>query len=135
MNVLRVIFRSKYKKILKERRFEKLSGELYPKILKCMRDDAPYLNADFTISDLGRLIGTNRTYISYTLNRHGADFNTLVRRFRCNRLINLIQEGPQKYDVEEMALLSGFPSARTMCILLKRHHPDVYLMVKAFVKK
>ena len=49
MNVLRVIFRSKYKKILKERRFEKLSGELYPKILKCMRDDAPYLNADFTI--------------------------------------------------------------------------------------
>lgn len=135
MWIWRKIFRKRGDKIVKNRRYNKISEELFPKINKVMEEQKPYLDPKFSLETLGSLVGSNRTYVSYSLNRHKMDFNSFTRSYRCDYVIDILKNEPHKYDCDDVAILAGFSGSRQMISQLKKHHPDVYTFVKAFVKK
>lgn len=135
MWIWRKIFRKRFERIVKNRRYYKISEDLFPKINKVMEEQKPFLDPKFSLDTLCALVGSNRTYVSYSLNKHKMDFNTLARVYRCDFLIDILRNDPHRFDCDEVAMIAGFSGSRQMMSQLKKHHPDVYTLVKAFVKK
>jgi hypothetical protein len=123
------------RRVANERFYEKITDATFPKIIEVFESQRPYLDPDFTLPDLCRMVGANRTYVSKSLHRKNTDFNTLVRGYRRDCLVDILLKEPNKYDKEELAIKSGFPSMRTMLHLMKKYHPDVYRLLKYSSKK
>jgi hypothetical protein len=135
MDLWRRIFRLFGWKFRGGRRVDKYTSRIYPRIKSVMEEKSPYLDPEFSIYDLARLVGTNRTYITETLKRYNSSFVALKREYRVNFLIGLLTGEPYKYDLKELAVLAGFGDERRMCDNLKKYHPDVYNLVRSLVKK
>lgn len=116
------------------RRLLKVSERTYPRIIVVMEERRPFLKHEFSMSDLCELVGSNRTYVSSTLKLHGTSFPTLVNSFRCRYIAELLDEGKLPDDLEDVAVIAGFPSKRAMISNLKRFAPDVYIRVRQIVK-
>lgn len=73
-----------------------------------------YLNENLTICDLVQEIGTNRTYISRVINNNiGVNFSQFVNGYRLAHARRLAIEQPE-LSKEEVAVQSGFGSAKSM---------------------
>ena len=135
MGLWRTLIREKKGRVMRRIRYSKISEELYPQIRRVMERDKLYLNQEFSLDELCKLLGSNRTYVSYALSAHNVRFLSMLRCYRVDFLIDLVTGSPGKYDLEGVALLSGFPNARTMLHQLRKYHPDVYSLVRSLVKK
>lgn len=73
-----------------------------------------YLNKDLTIWELSRIIGTNRSYVSFVINNEfKQNFSSFVNTYRAKYAQRLLIENPDinKYDLAD---LSGFGSTISM---------------------
>lgn len=78
-----------------------------------------HTNPNLTINDVANLIGTNRTYISSTINTfYNQNFCSYINRFRLDELKNYIAEDDSMSN-QELAYRSGFGSIDTMKRALK----------------
>lgn len=83
---------------------------LYARVLIVMENEKPYLDPTLTLGKLVRIIGTNRTLLSTTLNSQSKmNFNLWIATYRVNHLLEALRNSPNK-SIDELYPLSGFAS-------------------------
>lgn len=113
----------------------KYPDAVFVRIERIMDEQKPYLRQDFSLEELCKLVGMNRTYVSAAFRCKKTSFPTFVGERRCRHLVSILESEEGVYDTEELSILSGFPTKRTMFMYLRRFAPDVYLRVRSRVKK
>ena len=72
-----------------------------------------FLNPDLVLTDVARMIGTNRSYLSKYFNeQRNMSFHDYVNNLRLEHVESLINSKPE-FTIEEIALTSGFNSIST----------------------
>jgi AraC-like DNA-binding protein len=75
-----------------------------------MQTEKPYLNKDFRLTDLQRILPLNRTYLSQLINtEYGCTFYHFANRYRVEEAKRLLSERPF-LTMQEVASLTGFSS-------------------------
>lgn len=83
---------------------------LYERVLIVMDQEQPYLDPHLTLGKLVRIIGTNRTLLSTTINSQSkTNFNTWLAAYRVNHLLEALRNNPGK-SFKELYPGSGFAS-------------------------
>ena len=78
-----------------------------------MADEKPYLNQDFRLVDLMKVLPMNRTYLSNFINgEYGCNFYQYVTNYRMEEAKRLMREHPDM-KLQDVATQSGFASAPT----------------------
>lgn len=84
--------------------------EVAEKILKVMSADKLYLQTGLSIIDVARAIGSNRTYVSESINTvMNQSFNDFINNLRVSHAKELMKENPKKC-ISDVAVESGFAS-------------------------
>lgn len=87
-----------------------VTRRLYTRIEEIMRDREPYLDPRLTLGKLARIVGTNRSCLSETLNNiTKMNFSRWLSTYRVQHFIALAQQYPEK-SLEELFTASGFSS-------------------------
>jgi AraC-like DNA-binding protein len=126
-----VIIRNKNKKrrpiCLKEKSQENNSRqnveqlrEIAEKLDLILKEKKMYTNPELTIQDVAEMLGTNRTYVSTSINFfYNQNFCTYINQFRLNEVKDtIIEEG--KVSQKELAEKCGFGSIDTMKRAIKQ---------------
>lgn len=84
--------------------------QISAEIEEVMRREKPFLKPDLRVSDLARLLHTNRDYISKAIRLDkGMSFNEYVNRLRIEHAITLMKNNPQM-SVLDLSVKSGYTS-------------------------
>lgn len=87
---------------------------LINRIMIEFRENKIYLNSELTIYDVGRAVGSNRTYMSGIINqKFNQNFCAFVNGFRIQELRQVLSENPD-YTIEQFVMLCGFGSVNSM---------------------
>jgi AraC-like DNA-binding protein len=74
-----------------------------------------YTNPELSIQDLADMIGTNRSYVSSSINIfYNQNFCSYINQYRLNELKDTIQEDTTVFTQKELAFRCGFGSIDTM---------------------
>lgn len=94
---------------------------IYHSILEVMKTQKPYLDAEFTITDMARLVNSNDNYVSKSVNKIGGKkWNDLLNCFRVQAFLNYLhQDKGFQQPVMEIAIKSGFNSKTTFYRVFK----------------
>jgi AraC-like DNA-binding protein len=88
--------------------------KLHKKMLVEFEKNRIYLNSELTIIDVVKLVGTNRTYISWMINQqYNQNFCTFVNNYRIEELKRVYLMNPD-YTNETLAQSCGFGSLNSM---------------------
>lgn len=112
-----------------------LSNELIVELsekLNALVQEKFYLNAEITINNLARDLGTNRYYLSQIIQlQYKTNFNHFLNELRVKEIIILFEQNEnQKYTLEGLSQQVGFNSVSTFSRAFKRYtglSPRVYL--------
>lgn len=86
-------------------------NQLYDRVVEVLRQQHLYLQPNLKITDLTRLLGTNRTYLYQAINvERGLSFSELVNRLRVEHAVQLMRRSPEAL-LDEIAVQSGFSSS------------------------
>lgn len=91
---------------------------LYNRIVDYVEGTKAWLNPEFSLDDLCRAIGSNRTYVSSELNATSARFNSFINEYRVKEAIRLFTEQPE-LDIEDVLERSGFNAKTTFYTVFK----------------
>lgn len=96
-----------------------LKREIFDKAVLLMERDELYLTPSYSIEDLSRDVGTNRTYMSESIRDYGSNtYCDFVNNFRVERVMRRINEevfkGKKMLPVQELAIIGGFGCTRVM---------------------
>lgn len=81
---------------------------LYDRVLKLMEDKKPFLDSEFTLTNLATATYSNKTYLSRTINLYsGRNFRQFVNSWRINYAKELI-ENDKHLRMAEVSLMCGF---------------------------
>ena len=107
--------------------------ELAFKVDEVMRGKLLYLNPNITLDLLAQELGTNRTYLSRVFNwKKKISFTGYLNALRLDYATECIKEG--EYDVKQLVVDSGFPSARAFYKALMEAGPErCYLLKKKYI--
>lgn len=95
------------------------SARLFNKVVGIMETEKPFLQDDFSVDDLARMTGTNRLYLSRSLNLYsGRNFNQLLNYYRINYAMELIKRDP-RLKIGDLSQMSGFHSVVTFNMAFK----------------
>lgn len=84
------------------------SAALFNDVVSIMENRRPWLQDDFGVDDLARMVRTNRMYLSKAINFHsGRNFNQLVNYYRVRYARDLIRKDPS-LKMNEVSQMSGF---------------------------
>ncbi len=79
-----------------------------------------YTNPNLTITDMANMVGTNRTYVSSSINTfYNQNFCSYVNQFRLEAMRTYLLED-QKISNKELASNAGFGSVDTMKRVVKQ---------------
>lgn len=93
--------------------------ELYAKIVKCMEEEKPFLDPDFSEADMLQYVLTNKSYLSRTVNVcSGMNYKQFVNSYRIRYAIELMK-GDRRLKVRELARSSGFNNVVTFNMSFK----------------
>jgi AraC-like DNA-binding protein len=85
-----------------------------------MEEAKPYLNPNFQLNDLQRVLPMNRTYLSnFVNNEYGCSFYQLVNRYRVAEAKRLMTEQPD-LKIQDIADRCGFSSRRVFSQIFTR---------------
>lgn len=91
-----------------------IQKDIVDKIETLFKEKHIYMHSKFNINDLARAVGTNRTYISFTINQtYGVNFSIFVNQHRIGAIERSLTENP-RMSYEELATYSGFGSVDSM---------------------
>lgn len=72
-----------------------------------------FLNSSFSLDDLAKMLGTNRTYMSRYVNEEcGTNYDGLMRRLRIAYAVRMMHNHPE-WPFKRIAQRSGFHSDTT----------------------
>ena len=85
-----------------------MGDELYERIIALMEEKRLYLRPGLKITDLASETGSNRTYISGSINSNaGMSFSDFIQKYRIGHSMDLLRANPDM-QVEEIAEKSGY---------------------------
>jgi len=95
---------------------------LKEKLIACFENDKIYHNSELKITDVSRLLSTNRTYISHLINTDfECSFNDFVNTYRINEAKKTLKlNSSTKYTLEYIAESVGFGSLHTFIRVFKK---------------
>ena len=92
---------------------------LYRKVTELIEKEKPFLNPNYGLEDMSRDLGTNRGYLSKTINLFsGRNFRQFINYHRVKYSIELMRKNPHT-RVAELAFKSGFHSTVTYNMAFK----------------
>ena len=86
-------------------------------------DTQLYLQHDLTASQLAKVIGTNRSYLSQYFSRHDTTYNAYINNLRINHFIRLYREAvdsQRTFTTKQLAAASGYRSYSTFTLAFKQ---------------
>jgi len=91
---------------------ENQEQELLVKIINSFEKDNVFLDENFSVDELAKKIDTNKTYISYTINKNfKMNFSSFVNQYRVKKARILLSSSKYKnYTIESIGQESGFKS-------------------------
>lgn len=112
---------------------ESYAGDLISKFDTAISSKKLFLDPEFSIKKAAKEVGTNRTYLSRSINfKTGQNFNDFINNYRSEYARGVIRNSYLKDDgkksvykpisMAEVAVASGFRSLRA----LNRHHVKKY---------
>lgn len=98
-----------------------MSSDLYRRLVKVMEENRLFLDQNLTRQALAKAAGTNRTYLSKALSDSGTNFYDFVNSYRLEYALGLlVREEFRNTDIEEIAVVSGFPDGKMFSKCLKK---------------
>ena len=92
---------------------------LFDKVCQYLESAKPFLNERFTLEDMARAMGTNKSYLSKVVNScSGMNFSQFVNSYRVRYAMELYRNDP-KLKVSELAMMSGFNSGPSITFAFK----------------
>lgn len=92
-------------------------SELWMRILACMNNGSPWMDADFLLPSLSSFVNSNRTSVSAEIRRHGfSSFNEFVSRYRIDefkRQMDAFPGIPGREAITDAWQSSGYRSYNT----------------------
>ena len=80
----------------------------YDRLRDYMKESKPFLDENLTLKSLAMRIGTNRSYLSRTINLcYGGNFNKFINSYRVEYAIELLKKDP-RMKMWELAYMCGF---------------------------
>jgi AraC-like DNA-binding protein len=100
-------------------RSEKLKKEL----IKLLEEEKIYLNPELKITELCRLLNTNRTYLSVFINQEfKLSFNDLINRHRVKHAVLMLKTDTNNhFSLYDIAIASGFGSVSSFSRVFKKN--------------
>lgn len=87
------------------------SDILYSKFNSWLEKDKKYIDPDIDLNMAAREIGTNRSYLSKSINQHGVGFSEIINRYRIREVIKIFEDEDDErnnYTLPEIATVIGF---------------------------
>lgn len=92
---------------------------LYEKVLTMMENKKPFLDEEYSLTDMAASVYTNKSYLSKTINVFsGRNFCQFVNYYRIQYSVELMKKEPN-LRVAELAALSGFHTVVTFNMAFK----------------
>ncbi|HNS17973.1 MAG TPA: helix-turn-helix domain-containing protein [Bacteroidales bacterium] len=111
------------------------SERIIHQIGELMSKDKPYLNANYSMSDLCHQLHIPRRQLTYVLNEvMGKNFYGVVNEYRMKEAIRIMEESVKKYTMEAIAEMAGFQSKSSFYACFKKYtgtSPKEYLETKS----
>lgn len=92
-----------------------------------------FMNKDFDLATLAKLLDSNTSYVSKTINEHiGKTFKEYLLELRMNALLNDLEQNPiiRKYSIDALAEYTGYSNPSAFSRAFKKHvhiSPSQYL--------
>ncbi len=110
------------------------AGEIIAQLYSLMEEKKPYLDPNYSMSDLCSQMNIDRRKISYVLNNElSVNFYGIINEFRMKDAIHYIENDGQKYTIDAIAQMVGFNSKSSFYTCFKKHTghtPKEYLSKK-----
>lgn len=90
---------------------EHKSEILFNKFNSWLEKEKKYLQSDLDLNMAAREIGTNRSYLSKSINQHGVGFSEIINRYRILEVIKIFEDDEDErnsYTLPEIAVAVGF---------------------------
>ena len=104
--------------------------ELFGRLERLMQNDQVYKNSLFTREKMAELLGTNRTYLSQTINEQtGLTFTHYMNKYRIEEARRILADPQDDTPIKAIAADLGFSSVTTFYTLYKavvQMSPDQY---------
>ena len=104
--------------------------ELFGRLERLMQNDQGYKNSLFTREKMAELLGTNRTYLSQTINEQtGLTFTHYMNKYRIEEARRILADPQDDTPIKAIAADLGFSSVTTFYTLFKaavQMSPDQY---------
>ena len=104
--------------------------ELFGRLERLMQNDQVYKNSLFTREKMAELLGTNRTYLSQTINEQtGLTFTHYMNKYRIEEARRILADPQDDTPIKAIAADLGFSSLTTFYTLYKaavQMSPDQY---------
>ena len=104
--------------------------ELFGRLERLMQNDQVYKNSLFTREKMAELLGTNRTYLSQTINEQtGLTFTHYMNKYRIEEARRILADPQDDTPIKAIAADLGFSSVTTVYTLFKaavQMSPDQY---------
>ena len=104
--------------------------ELFGRLERLMQNDQVYKNSLFTWEKMAELLGTNRTYLSQTINEQtGLTFTHYMNKYRIEEARRILADPQDDTPIKAIAADLGFSSVTTFYTLFKaavQMSPDQY---------
>ena len=104
--------------------------ELFGRLERLMQNDQVYKNSLFTREKMAELFGTNRTYLSQTINEQtGLTFTHYMNKYRIEEARRILADPQDDTPIKAIAADLGFSSVTTFYTLFKavvQMSPDQY---------
>ena len=104
--------------------------ELFGRLERLMQNDQVYKNSLFTREKMAELLGTNRTYLSQTINEQtGLTFTHYMNKYRIEEARRILADPQDDTPIKAIAVDLGFSSVTTFYTLFKavvQMSPDQY---------
>ena len=93
--------------------------DIYERVMAYFDEYLPYLNSELTISDVVKVVFTNKLYISRAISKYtGRNFCQFVNYYRVTYSVNLFRKNPD-LKILELANASGFNTVASFSMAFK----------------
>lgn len=115
------------------------SLEIITKLERIMTEDRPYADIEFNKEKLASMLGTNRTYLSQTINAHyEMSFSQYVNSYRLRDAMRILSNPEDDTPLKAIGINLGFSSMSTFYALFKEATgltPNAYRSIATKGKK
>ncbi|MFD1615765.1 helix-turn-helix domain-containing protein [Gelatiniphilus marinus] len=103
-------------------RTQQRNETLKREVLKLLKEKKIYLNPELKITEMCKMLSTNRTYLSGFINQEfELSFNELINSYRVHQAVSILKTNNNDLTLNDIAIASGFGSVSSLNRVFKNH--------------